>query len=300
MGLGLPSVVPVPSSDVLHLVFTSWLALMGLCIGSFENVLIARLPRGESIVRPRSHCPRCGHALAWTENIPLLSWILLRGKCKACRAPISPRYPLVEVLTAALFLGALARFDWTPSLVGALMLVTLLVPLTFIDLEHWLLPFSLTLPGIALGIATAALLGWEHTRDCIIGGAAGFLTFWALEWLGEKVFKKEALGGGDKYLLAMIGAFMTFRALLGIVFLTSLQASVVGLLLLGFRGRAGPAAPPQPPEGNEPPADDDWVPGPTNIPLGPWLALATLEVLFFGHTLAGLVPMNTGWLMFGG
>jgi leader peptidase (prepilin peptidase)/N-methyltransferase len=290
----------VPSSDVLHLVFTTWLALVGLCIGSFANVVIARVPRGESIVRPRSHCPRCGHTLRWTENIPLLSWVLLRGKCKACHAPISVRYPLVELLTAALFLGALARFDWTWSLVGALMLITLLVPLTFIDLEHWLLPFSLTLPGIALGIGTAALLGWEHTRECLIGGAAGFLAFWGLEWAGEKVFKKEALGGGDKYLLAMIGSFMTFRALLGIVFLTSLQASVVGLLLLGFRGRAGPPAPPQPPGSAQSPEDDEWVPGPTNIPLGPWLAVATLEVLFFGYKLARLVPMGTGWLMFGG
>ncbi|NRD68193.1 prepilin peptidase, partial [Corallococcus exiguus] len=128
--------------------FILFLFILGLCFGSFLNVVIARVPEGLSIVRPGSRCPKCGHMLAWYENIPVLSWLGLRGKCRGCGMPISPRYVLVELLTGLLFLACLKRFDWTYELVPALVLVFLLVPLTFIDLEHWILPFSLTLPGI--------------------------------------------------------------------------------------------------------------------------------------------------------
>ncbi|MGZ3460517.1 MAG: prepilin peptidase, partial [Archangium sp.] len=110
---------------------------MGLLFGSFLNVVIARVPAGESIVRPRSRCPRCGHQLAWYENIPVLSWLALRGRCSSCGQPISWRYPLIELLTAALFLACQRRFGWSPELVSALVLVLVLVPLSFIDLEHW-------------------------------------------------------------------------------------------------------------------------------------------------------------------
>lgn len=289
------------ASSVLQPLFVLWLALIGLAVGSFINVLIVRLPAGTSIVTPRSRCPHCGHTLAWWENVPLVSWMALRGKCRACKAPISVRYPLVEASTALLFLAALARFDWTWPLVSALLLITVLVPLTFIDLEHWLLPFSLTLPGIVLGVLSQLPQGLDALRDGAIGAGVGFAAFWALEWIGEKAFRKEALGGGDKYLLALIGAFQTYRCLLGIVLLTSLQASIVGLVLLAVRGRAGPAPKAQANEPSEAAEvdEDDWVPGPTNIPLGPWLALASLEVLFFGERLARWLPYPTGHLLFG-
>src|SRR5260370_6332180 len=212
--------------------FAAALACLGLIIGSFLNVVIARVPEDRSIVRPSCRCPGCGPAIAWFENVPVFSWVLLRGRCSACQGWVSWRSPAVELLTAVLFLFCLARFDWSWPLASALMLITLLIPLSFIDFEHWLLPFSLTLPGIGLGLIFSIPFGWSRLRESIIGAAAGFFGFWALEWLGEKLFKKEALGGGDKYLLAMLAAFLGYRALLRVVFLASVQWSVVGTMLL--------------------------------------------------------------------
>jgi leader peptidase (prepilin peptidase)/N-methyltransferase len=170
----------------MEALFTAWLSALGLCVGSFLNVVIARVPAGESIVRPGSRCPRCGHPLRWYENVPVLSFLALRGRCSSCRAPISWRYPAVELLTAVLYLGALQRFGWTAELAVALSLVTFLVPLVFIDLEHWLLPLELTLPGIAAGLGLSALVSLERLRDAAIGAAAGFAAFWLLgRWAGS-------------------------------------------------------------------------------------------------------------------
>ncbi len=287
-----------------------WLILMGLVVGSFLNVVIARVPEGLSVVRPRSRCPHCGHSLSWYENLPLLSWLFLRGRCRGCKAPISVMYPLVEALTAVLFFVCLRQFDWTPELALALVFVCLLIPLTFIDLRHYLLPFSLTLPGIAAGLGMSLWLGLERFRDSLIGAAVGFGLFWGLEVVASRVLKKEALGGGDKFLLAMIGAFLTYRPLMGIVFLSSLQGSVLSLILLATRGRAGPMLPGQeepapvvappveagPVEGEEE-EEDDWVPGPTNMPFGPYLALAALEILLLSPLLERLLPNGTQWMV---
>ncbi|HYV49943.1 MAG TPA: prepilin peptidase [Myxococcaceae bacterium] len=380
--------------------FTAWLFVLGLCVGSFLNVVIARLPAGENIARPRSRCPKCGHTLSWYENVPLVSFLALRGKCRACRAPISWRYPLVELLVGALFLVSFGRFGPTRELALPLALVTFLVPLTFIDLEHWVLPFELTIPGIAVGVGLSALVSLDRVRDAALGAAVAFAGFWLMELLGEKLFKKEALGGGDKYLLALIGAFLTYRPLLGVVFLASLQGALVGVALLVWRGRAGPApagaqeqlrgevvlekltgarelkleeaalpaelaakvkretavehrvvplgqvgpvllvasaeqplapearealkaesgcaeveavrAPgaevrsavarlygPAPEGAEEEGDDDDWVPGPTNLPFGPWLSIAALELLFLGDAIARVLPDVIGALVTG-
>lgn len=294
-------------------------AVLGLLVGSFLNVVIARVPEGLSIVSPRSRCPKCGHPIAWYDNIPVLSWVALGAKCRGCRAPISWRYPAIELLTTGLFLACLWRFHFTYGLAISLVLVSLLIALTFIDLDHWILPFSITLPGIGLGILLSVPLGWARVMDSAIGAGLGFVVFLAMEILGEKIFKKEALGGGDKYLLAMIGAFLTWRPLLGVIFLASLQGGVIGSVLLVVRGRAGPApeqtsddeagghegssdtAPHPDPlplagegsgegaeAGNEEEGEDDWEPGPTNIPFGPWLSIAALELLFFAPWIARL------------
>ncbi|WP_306818857.1 prepilin peptidase [Archangium lipolyticum] len=320
------------------------IVIMGLLFGSFLNVVIARVPYDQSIVRPRSRCPKCGHQLAWYENIPVLSWMALRARCRSCGQPISWRYPAIELLTALLFFASQRRFGWTPELVSALVMVMVLVPLAFIDLEHWILPHELTLPGIAAGVVLSVPIGMDRLIASVIGAAAGFFVFWALEWLGEKIFKKEALGGGDKFLLALIGAFLGWKVLLGVIFLSSFQGAVVGSLLLLFRGRAGPApetevetesaagppgvsteVPPTPaPDAREPSVDsasaspaqegtggegrgdaegdedeDDWVPGPTNIPFGPWLALAALEVMLLGPWLREVLPMPIDVLLTG-
>lgn len=342
------------------------LLVLGLIMGSFLNVVIARVPEGLSIVHPRSRCPRCGHQLAWYENVPVLSWLALRARCSSCRAPISWRYPAVELLTGLLFLACLRRFGWTPELVSALVLVVLLVPLTFIDLDHWILPFSLTLPGIAAGLVLSAWQG--QLADALLGALVGFLLFRLLEFVGWLAFRKEALGGGDKFLMALLGAFLTWKALLAVLFLSSLQGALVGGLLLLTTGRAGPAPSPPQPDGEggaphaapepgdsprttaepappqvEPPAvaleptmsweflapgltvwrrllllpgslllqpipdapqdeageEEDWVPGPTNLPFGPWLALAALEVLLLGPWLAAHLPLPLSLLLGG-
>lgn len=301
-------------SGLPTVLYDAWLFILGLCIGSFLNVVIARVPLAQSIVKPRSRCPKCAHELSWYENIPVFSWLFLRGKCRKCSLPISPRYVVVELLTGVLFLACRARFDWSPMLVLGLTLVVILIPLTFIDLEHWLLPFVITIPGIFAGIVVSIPLGLERVRDSVIGAVVGFLLFWALEFVGEKIFQKEALGGGDKFLLALLGAFLTWKALLGIIFLSSFQGALVGGALLLIRGRAGP----QPDEAHQPTTDDskpmsspssvvpgdqnngeedDWQPGPTNMPFGPWLALSGLEILFFGSAFAGVLPSLTARML---
>lgn len=324
---------------------TVWLFVLGLCVGSFLNVVIARVPQGESIVHPRSRCPKCGHSLAWYENIPLLSWLALRGHCKGCKAPISIRYPLVELLVGLLYLACVRRFGFSWELLSGLVLVSLLVPLTFIDLDHWILPFSLTIPGIVAGVVLAIPRGMSTLQGAVLGAGVGFVTFRLMEYIGWKIFQREALGGGDKFLVALLGAFLSWKALLGILFLSSLQGAVVGMGMIALTGRAGPRTESQPepgPEGSpgeqapEPaltmtweftkpgiplwkrvllvpwcllvqpipdePKDEageeiDWVPGTTNIPFGPWLALAGLEILLLGPWLARVLPGPFAMLM---
>jgi len=279
-----------------------WLAAftfgLGLVVGSFLNVVIARVPAGESIVRPGSRCPRCHHPLAWFENVPVLAWLFLRGRCRSCRAGISFRYPMVELLTAGLFMASWARFGASWSFLRALLLVGFAVPLAFIDLDHWLLPFELTLPGLAVGILSSALLGWDGLRDSVLGALAAFCFFWGLQWFVRLLLRKEGLGAGDKWLAALLGAFLGWQPLFGVLLLSNVQGALVGSLLLLFRGRAGPApaAVPEAVTGAPPeavgasPDEDDWQPGATHLPFGPWLVLAALELLLLGPSLHQVLP----------
>jgi leader peptidase (prepilin peptidase)/N-methyltransferase len=210
-------------------------------VGSFLNVVIHRLPAGRSVVTPRSACPGCGRPIRWHENVPLLSFALLGGKCRGCRAPISWRYPLVEALTGGLFAAAawllVVRVPggvFVPALYGllaaALAATGLLVALSFIDLDTMLLPDRLTKPGMALGAVASAALGaagdpraflqdpalvpfatMPDAGACLVlslaGMGVGYGSLWLVGWLGEKAFRKEAMGLGDAKLLAMVGAF---------------------------------------------------------------------------------------------
>lgn len=266
--------------------FAAWLFVTGLVVGSFLNVVIARVPLEQSIVHPRSRCPKCGHVLSWYENIPLLSWMALRARCRGCAAPISVRYPLVELLTGLLWFACLRRFGWNYELVPALVLVTLLVPLTFIDLDHWILPLSMTVSGTLVGLVLAVPSGMEHFWDALIGAGVGFLAFRLMEYVGWKVFKKEALGAGDKYLVAMLGAFLTWRALLGILLFASMQGAVVGILMLALTGRAGPRGAedptpaPEEPLGDEPPLTMTWEFTRPGLPFWKRLVLVPFCLLF--------------------
>lgn len=216
------------------------ITFLGLSFGSFFNVLIARIPEGLSIVRPGSRCPKCGHVLTWYENVPVLSWLWLRGKCSKCKAPISPRYIVVEILTGLLYLACYLRFGWEWPLVPALLLVSFLLPLAFIDAELWILPFELTIPGIVAGVAVSLYGGIEGLKTALVGGAIAFCAFRAVEYFGWLGFKKEAMGAGDKFLAALICSFLGARVLLGLFLLSAFQGSIVGIAGILITGRAGP------------------------------------------------------------
>jgi leader peptidase (prepilin peptidase)/N-methyltransferase len=233
-------------ADSFRTFFLAWSACLGAVVGSFLNVVVARVPAGLSVVRPRSRCPRCQRPIAWYDNVPVLSWLLLRARCRHCRLPISARYPLVEALVAALAAWVAWRHGPTAAALLELTLVALLVALAFIDLDTWLLPWALTIPVALLSLAGGAL-GLTPAGSlpaAALGGGLGFGLFLLVHLVGEKVLHKEALGFGDVVLLGAMGAWLGARALLPVVLLSSLQGAVVGvaLLLLG-KGEPGPAAP---------------------------------------------------------
>ena len=229
------------------------LALLGLCIGSFLNVVVHRLPlmleRGwklESaellgvkvdvpaeigLSKPRSRCPSCGHAIAWHENIPLIGYMRLRGRCSACKAPISPRYPLVEGLTALLFAAVAYRFGAHPvSLLWCAFVATLLA-LAAIDWDTTLLPDSLTLPLLWVGLVASAL-GWTIPLSSALWGAvAGYLSLWSVYWLFKLTTGKEGMGFGDFKLLAALGAWLGWQMILPIVLGASVLGAVVGIAM---------------------------------------------------------------------
>ena len=264
---------------VLFAVFS---AFFGACVGSFLNVCIWRMPREESVVTPRSHCPHCNALIPWHLNIPVLSWVCLRGKCASCKGPIALRYTLVELLTAALFLAVYLK--WTipdalrmlpishPALIPVYWLfVGGLVLGTFIDFEHYILPDSVTIGGMVAGPLLSAALPMLHGREVWwqglaasgVGMALGFGLLFAVSVLGEKVFKREAMGFGDVKLMGAIGAFLGWKAVLFTVFVSSLLGSVIGLTLIAF-GNAKMQS---------------------RLPFGPYLAAGAVLWVFYGPAL---------------
>ncbi|HXG56135.1 MAG TPA: prepilin peptidase [Vicinamibacterales bacterium] len=217
--------------------------LLGLAIGSFLNVVIHRLPREESLVSPGSRCPDCGYALRWFDNVPVLSYALLGGRCRGCRAAISIRYPLVELITAAVFLWHYVVFGWTPLLAVRLLLAASLVTLFAIDLEHHLLPDAVTLPGIVAGLLASVFL-----PPGLVAALLGALLGGGILWLiGEAYFRysgEEGMGGGDVKMLAMVGAFLGWKLVLLTLVLSSVAGSLLGLgLILARRGGMKQALP---------------------------------------------------------
>ncbi len=230
-------------------------AALGLIVGSFLNVVILRLPAGQSVVRPRSRCPGCSAPIAWFDNIPVLSWLLLRGRCRRCAMRISPRYPLVEALTGALFAlaawllvvrvrGGFADPLRYGHLAAALLFTAAMVALSGIDFDHRILPDRITKPGMAAGAVASLLLPWHlHDFDTLFlppagmgllhslaGMVVGYGSLWLVGWLGERVFRREAMGLGDCKLLGMIGAFTGPAGALG----AAASGLLLGLLLGGL------------------------------------------------------------------
>jgi leader peptidase (prepilin peptidase)/N-methyltransferase len=264
--------------------------IVGLCVGSFLNVVIHRLPKmldrgwraqcaelaGEAppelppynLIRPRSQCPACGHPISAVENIPVFSFIALRGRCSACKAPISPRYVLVELLTGALTVAAALRFQALLTVLAACVLLWTLVALTFIDFETQLLPDDITLPLLWAGlIANAAgVMPGVTLRSAVIGAVAGYLFLWTVYWAFKLIRGKEGMGYGDFKLLAALGAWLGWQMLPLIVLVSSLVGAAIGINLVVFKGR------------------DHQVP----LAFGPFLAIAGAIALFFGRPLMAL------------
>jgi leader peptidase (prepilin peptidase)/N-methyltransferase len=212
-------------------------ALFGAIVGSFLNVCIHRLPRGQSIVWPASACPSCGRSLAWYENIPIVAFLALRGRCHTCRAPISIRYLIVEIVTATMFGTAWWYYGPGPLLIARLVFGCALITLFAIDLEHHLLPNRITLPGVVIGFAFSAFTepGWMASLMGILVG--GGLLFGVAE-VYYRVRHEEGLGMGDVKMLAMIGAFVGWKLTLVTLMMASLSGTVIGLFLI-ITGRGG-------------------------------------------------------------
>ncbi len=220
----------------------SWLTLpyafvVGAVVGSFLNVCIHRWPLGQSVVRPRSHCPGCGNPIAWYDNVPLLSWLVLRGRCRHCRERISLQYPLVELATALLWLAAAWRFGVSVEALRMAAFLTLLLGIALTDARHMVIPDQLSLGGVVIGLALAALPGGISPVAALLGAAVGYGFFWLVKVGAEKVFRKPALGVGDIHMMAMIGAFVGVPGALLTVLLGSLLGLVVGVPLSWWRGR---------------------------------------------------------------
>jgi leader peptidase (prepilin peptidase)/N-methyltransferase len=207
--------------------------LFGLLIGSFLNVVIHRLPRGQSLVTPPSTCPECGARIRPIDNIPVLSWLLLGGRCHKCRAPISIQYPIVELTTGLLFLLVAWVTPAGPLLAARLVFVVMLIALFGIDLHHQILPNVITLPGIVIGLAFSAIgpPGW---RDSLIGIALGGGILYAIAAGYYAVRREEGLGMGDVKMLAMIGAFLGWKAVLVTLILSSFAGALIGLGMIAL------------------------------------------------------------------
>jgi leader peptidase (prepilin peptidase)/N-methyltransferase len=282
-------------------VFSLWVFAVGAVVGSFLNVVIARTPRGQSIVSPGSRCPRCGNRIAWFDNIPIFSWLLLRARCRRCGLSISVRYPVVELLTGLLAVALVRTQGVTWAALGYFAFAAALLALSYIDLDTWLLPHQITWPLLGIGLLSPLWNRALTAAEAVIGACAGFAAFAAVALFGEKVLRRETMGWGDVWLLAAIGAWLGWPALLPVVLLSAIQGAVVGSLLLAIRaGREPPPAGP-PPALPEPPketgeeatsspvADEDWVPPKHAVPYGPFLALGAMEYLFLGERLV------SGW-----
>jgi leader peptidase (prepilin peptidase)/N-methyltransferase len=207
------------------------LILLGLAVGSFLNVCVHRLPRDQSLTVPPSRCPACEYRLHWFDNIPVVSYAILGGRCRKCRAPISIRYPLVELATMALFVLHGEVFGWSALLIPRLMFACAMVVLFAIDLEHHLLPNVITLPGIAIGLISSAVLP-PGIVDALIGTLIGGGVLWLI---GEAYFRysgHEGMGGGDVKMLAMIGAFLGWKLVLITLVLSSVAGSLIGLFVI--------------------------------------------------------------------
>jgi leader peptidase (prepilin peptidase)/N-methyltransferase len=238
------------------------LFIVGAILGSFFNVIIYRVPRGESIVRPPSACPACGTRIDAWDNIPLISFLVLRGRCRHCAAPISTRYPTVEFLGGLLPVLLYLIYGMSPGFWVYWPLVCVLLILSFVDLDLRIIPDKVTLPGIAVGLIVAPLLGLHGFWDSLLGVLVGGGALYAIGILGELLLKKESMGGGDVKLAAMLGAFMGWKLVLVALFIAFFAGAVIGIAVLARRPK-------------------DWD---SSIPFGPFIAIGAVIALLWGQS----------------
>ncbi|WP_047539569.1 prepilin peptidase [Methylotenera versatilis] len=288
-----------PLSDLLHAeptVFVTFSVIFGLMVGSFLNVVIHRLPimmenteeayfqqrqalaadlsEAElnalpqppkyNIVTPRSACPKCGHKISAMENIPIISYLILGGKCKGCKTKISMRYPLIEALTGTLIGAAAYVYGYGETTPFIFVFIFALIALTFIDLDTFLLPDDIVLPLLWLGLLFNLNTGFTDLQSAVIGAMAGYMILWIVFWLFKLIRGKEGMGYGDFKLLAAIGAWFGWQMLPAVILLSSVAGSLIGIYFMLFKGK-----------------NKDYA-----IPFGPYLALGGIAALFFGQQLA--------------
>ena len=261
---------------------------LGACIASFLNVVIWRVPRGESIVSPPSHCPKCNAAIKWYQNIPILSWLALRGKCANCKAPISPRYILIEALGGLLFLAAFREYGLTIDTPVMWIWISLMIVGSMIDFDHKLLPDFVTVGGMVLGVgfamvkvALAALCmgGFDLALASpvlvsMVGLVFGFGLLWLIRFLGSKAFKREAMGLGDVFLMGAVGALFGPVAVLVTLILSSVFGSIVGLSMVALsKTKFGKFV---------------------EIPYGPYICMGCLAWMFWGPELVNYYLRRMG------
>lgn len=286
LGISFLAQRPAELPPALALASLAFAFVVGACWGSFLNVVIARVPAGQSVVSPRSRCPRCGTQIAAWDNLPVLSWIMLRGRCRSCQAPISPRYPMIELLIAMAGAAVVARAGWSLQALELFVLVCILTAIAFVDLDTWTVPHPLWIALVVAGLGFAVVQMLEHSSveiltDRAIAAAGGGLLIGAVVVAATGIFRRTgrigpdetAMGWGDPLIVVGIGAFLGWRLLPVVVFFASVQGVLIGAILRA-RGNL---------KGDKPVSEtDDWVPPAGAVPFGPFLALGALEAAFFG------------------
>jgi leader peptidase (prepilin peptidase)/N-methyltransferase len=253
-------------------IYALFALVFGMLVGSFLNVCICRMPKNESIVSPPSHCPHCSCLIRWYDNIPLLSYLLLRGKCRGCGTHISLQYPLVELLNGIMTLFLFLRLGPTLDFAALFLFCSALVVITFIDIEHQIIPDEISLPGIVIGFALSFFLKGHGWLDSLLGILLGGGTLFLVAFTYHRLTGKEGMGGGDIKLLAMMGAFLGWKAVPFIIFSSSLAGSLVGVSIMLLQKKDTKLA----------------------IPFGPYLAFGALLYIFYGQ------PLIRWYLNFGG
>jgi len=240
-----------------------WVFIFGLCVGSFLNVCIYRLPESKSIVHPRSMCPQCGTLIRFYDNLPILSYLLLRGKCRHCQAPISFRYPVVELLSGLFAVGVLLKYGISLEAAIYYTFIATLLVITFIDIDHQIIPDIITLPGIPICFVASFALPQITYMESIIGILIGGGSLFMVAWLYHLLTKKEGMGGGDIKLLGMMGAIIGWQGVLFTIFVASAVGTVSGILIMLKARKSMKLA----------------------VPFGPFLAIGSIAYIFFGPQL---------------